>query len=63
MVQTAACFYREAGLGTRAINGALGRTLLKGLHANFSSRFLAEHAIGRPDGNILIRCEFIHESL
>ena len=49
-----ACFHRERGLGTRAITGALGRTLLRGLRSDFSPRFLAEHAAGRVDGRVII---------
>ena len=63
MIDTAGCFYRETGRGTYAITGALGRTLLRGLRADFSSRFLAEHAMGRMDGNICIRSENILETL
>ena len=63
MISSSACFYRACGRGTRAINGALRRTLLRGLGADFSSRFLAEHTNGWRDGNVLIRCEIIHGSL
>ena len=62
-ISTSACFYRAWGRGTRAINGALGRALLRGLGADFSSRFLAEHTNGWRDGNVLIRSESIHGSL
>ena len=62
-VDTAACFYREDGRGTNAIMGALGRALLKGVRANFSSGFLDEYAIGLPDGNVVIRSETIQESV
>ena len=54
---TAACFHRERGLGTRPITGALGRALLRGLREDFSPRFLAEHAAGRADGSIIIGSE------
>ena len=56
-IDIAACFYRETGRGTKAITGALGRTLLRGARASFSSRFLAEHASGRMDGNIEVRSD------
>ena len=58
-IGAAACFYRETGQGTKAITGALGRTLLRGARSNFSSRFLAEHEMGRTDGNIVIRSDRI----
>ena len=63
MVDTAACFYREDGRGTNAITGALGRTLLRGIGARFSSGFLDEYATGRPDGSVVIRLETIRESV
>ena len=63
LVDTVTCFYRESGRGANAINGALGRTLLRGLRANFSPRFLDEHAMGRVDGNVMIRSENVHEAL
>ena len=59
---TAACFYREDGRGTNAITGALGRALLRGIRAAFSPDFLDEYAIGRPDGNVIIRSETIRDS-
>ena len=62
-VDTAACFYREDGRGTNAITGALGRALLRGIRAKFSSGFLNEYAIGRPDGNVIIRSETIWDSV
>jgi len=62
-VDTAACFYREEGRGTNAITGALGRALLKGIRADFSSDFLGEYAIGRLDGNVIIRSETIRDSV
>ena len=62
-VDTAACFYREDGRGTNAITGALGRALLRGIRAKFSSGFLDEYAIGRPDGNVVIRSETIRDSV
>ena len=62
-VDTAACFYREDGRGTNAITGALGRALLRGIRAKFSSGFLDEYAIGRPDGNVIIRSETIRDSV
>ncbi|MCY4495838.1 MAG: peroxide stress protein YaaA [Rhodospirillaceae bacterium] len=62
-VDTAACFYREDGRGTNAITGALGRALLRGIRATFSSGFLNEYAIGRPDGNVIIRSETIRDSV
>ena len=54
MFDTVACFHREQGLGTRAITGAFGRALLRGLREDFSPRFLAEHAAGRADGSVII---------
>lgn len=60
-VNTAICFFRETGRGPTAINRALGRTLLRGLRANFSANYLREHAMGRPDGNVLIRSEIIRD--
>ena len=60
---TAACFYREDGRGTNAITGALGRALLRGIRAAFSPDFLDEYAIGRPDGNVIIRSETIRDSV
>ena len=62
-LDTAACFYREDGPGTNAITGALGRALLRGIRAKFSSGFLDEYAIGRPDGNVVIRSETIRDSV
>ena len=62
-IDITACFYRETGRGTNAITGALGRTLLRGVRANFSSRFLAEHAKGRTDGNIEIQSDDILRTL
>ena len=62
-LDTAACFYREDGRGTNAITGALGRALLRGIRAKFSSGFLDEYAIGRPDGNVVIRSETIRDSV
>lgn len=50
-------FHRAEGMGVRAINGALGRTLLRGLRADFSRRFLAEHEDGQYDGKVLIRTD------
>ena len=61
MLETAACFYRDAGQGTRAITGALGRALLHGLHEDFSPRFLTEYASGRTDGGVIIRAEVLVE--
>ena len=58
----AVCFFRESGWGSNAINGALGRTLIHGLRAKFSSRFLSEYTVGRLDGNVVIRSEIVHES-
>ena len=58
-IDIAACFYRETGRGTKAITGALGRTLLRGARSNFSSRVLAEYETGRMDGNIIIRSDKI----
>ncbi|MCY4378925.1 MAG: hypothetical protein OXC39_03740 [Candidatus Dadabacteria bacterium] len=60
-LDTAACFYRGSGMGTNAITGALGRTLLRGLRSDFSSRFLAEYETGWADGNIVIRSENLLE--
>lgn len=51
------CFHRAEGMGVRAINGALGRTLLRGLRSDFSERFVAEHRDGQRDGNVLIRTD------
>ena len=62
-VDTAACFYREDGRGTNAITGAIGRALLSGIRAKFSSCFLDEYALGRPDGNVVIRSEVIRISV
>ena len=62
-VDTAACFYREDGRGTNAITGALGRALLRGIRAKFSSSFLDEFTIGRPDGNVVIRSETIRDAV
>lgn len=62
-LDTTACFYREEGRGTNAITGALGRALLKGIRAQFSSEFLGEYAIGRLDGNVVIRSEIIRDSV
>ena len=59
---TAVCFYRHAGHGSRAINGALGRALLRGLHSDFSPRFLAKYEGGRPDGSVIIRSEALVET-
>ena len=56
-LDTAACFHRESGRGTHAITGALGRSLLRGLHSDFSSRFLDEYTASRNDGNVVIRSE------
>lgn len=61
-LDTAACFYRDSGRGTRAITGALGRALLRGLHADFSPRFLADYAAGCADGNVVIRSESLVET-
>ena len=61
-VDTVACFYREEGRGTNAITGALGRTLLRGIRAEFSSGFLDEYVTGRPDGNVVIRSDTIRNS-
>ena len=58
-VSTGACFYRAEGMGVPAIYGALGRTLLKGLRADFSSDFFAGYVDGQRDGNVLIRSEII----
>ena len=62
-LDTAACFYREDGQGPTAILGALGRALLGGIRAKFSSGFLDEYAIGRPDGKVVIRSEKIGHSM
>ena len=62
-LDAAACFYREDGRGTNAITGALGRALLKGIRAEFSSDFLGEYAIGRLDGDVVIRSETIRDSV
>ena len=62
-LDTAVCFYREDGRGTNAILGALGRALLGGIGAKFSSGFLDEYAIGRPDGKVVIRSEKIEHSM
>ena len=61
-IDTAGCFYRADGLGTQAITGALGRTLLRGLREGFSDRFQAEHADGERDGGILVGLDIIHPS-
>ena len=63
MVETSACFHREDGRGTNAITGALGRALLRAIRANFSMGFLDEYAIGRLDGNVVIRSETIRDSV
>ena len=60
VVSDGRCFHREEGMGVRAINGALGRTLLRGLRADFSKRFLAEYKDGQRDGNVLIRTDTLH---
>ena len=58
-IDTAACFYREDGMGTKAITGALGRALLSGVREDFSAGFLDEYSVGRRDGNVVIRSETI----
>ena len=62
-VDEAACFYREEGRGTNAITGALGRAFLRGIRTNFSNGFLDEYAIGRLDGNVIIRSKTILNSV
>ena len=57
IVSDGRCFHRAEGMGVRAINGALGRTLLRGLRAGFSARFLAEYKDGQRDGNVVIRTD------
>ena len=62
-LDTSVCFYRKSGRGTNAILGALGRALLEGIRAKFSSGFLDAYAIGRPDGNVVIGSEKIGHSM
>lgn len=61
-VDAAACFYREDGMGTNAITGALGRAFVRGIRTDFSTGFLDEYAIGRLDGKVIIRSETILSS-
>ena len=61
-LDTAACFYRDAGRGTSAITRALGRALLRGLDSDFSPGFLAEYAVGHVDGSVIIRSENLLET-
>ena len=60
IVSDGSCFHRAEGMGVHAINGALGRTLLRGLRADFSERFLVQHKEGQRDGNVLIRTDTLH---
>ena len=62
MFDTAACFHREHGRRTHAINGALGRALLHGLRADFSPRLMAGYTAGRADGSVVIRAENLVET-
>jgi hypothetical protein len=53
--QLSGCFYRQSGLGVKAILGALGRTLMGFMNYDFNDQFAIDvHQRGRRDGNVVI---------
>lgn len=57
-IQEAGCFYRESGLGVKAIVNALGRTFNEFFEYNFARSYSRQiEASGRTDGDVVIGFE------